>query len=376
MSEVDIESLFGKTKMNADTGPKFASKLKDGHNIVRIIPAFKSLASKGAWFMYHKQHFGYSGVDRKNAGKTKARPFKCLEEKNHQTKMVLIPCAECNLNEQRALMLKNKQAQALTATDASTKKTLEIQVKALEEYLKVHNLDKKYYMNVKFADGTFGTIGIGYKAFTALKAVMKKHQEDGGLDPFDPQQGVWFDFFKEGTGLKTEVSVSIVDEVKEINGQRYKVAKPAPLTRPDLEKVVSDCNDLPFVVKAITSQQIEQLVENGGDDPETVDLIFDQGTRREASPEASPVKAAAVAAQAVAVAPVTAPVAAASEIEALKAQIAALEAAKAAAPVTLAAPAVLVTVPLPRAEPLPGSATLASVTPSNDDDFMAMFGEK
>lgn len=361
----NVAAAFGRTKMNGDTGPKFPVRLKDGHNVVRIIPAFKSLAQKGSWFFYHKQHFGYGGVDKKNPGKTRQRPFKCPQEKN-QNKMIVVPCAECDLLENRALLLKQKEAELTTCADKSMRKVLEEQVKSLKDFAKVHNLDKKYYMNVKWADGTFGTVGIGYKAYTALKTAMKQLQEKHNIDPFDPQQGVWFDFFKEGEGLATEVSVSVVEQFEEVNGRRYSTVKPAPLTMDDLEKAFNDCNDLPFVVKSITQKQIQQLVDSGGDDAEAVDLIWDQGTRsteRSASPavEASPepVKAApAVVAAPVAVVNVTAAVD--DEEAALLAQLAAARAKKAAAAtqvVETAAPA-------------------AAVTSMDDDAFLKMFRDQ
>ena len=69
-------------------------KMVAGSNVLRVGPAFASLAASGRWNVNVNQHFGYhSSEDDK--GKSYPRTFVCPQIVNRKTEMIERPCAEC-----------------------------------------------------------------------------------------------------------------------------------------------------------------------------------------------------------------------------------------------------------------------------------------
>jgi hypothetical protein len=333
---------YGKARFGGRGGWK-RFKLKEGDsNTYRIMPAMKSLAASGKWFQFIPLHYGYEGTSRNDPTKSEARPFLCIEEKNWQTKMITRECPECVLREEQMENLKQMDAQA--RVDGVTGEDLKTLLEPLNSWLKSHNVDKNYYMNVMNTAGEFGVLQIRSKAFKALDREIKTLAKNGIPDCTDFEKGVWFDFYREGQGLQTEYDCKIAMETLMENGRRIQIFKVAPLTEEQALLGLQECPDLTEVPRTISEDQIKMLIASDGD-PAAVDAILAisqlrnrvEEQSREVSPKptsinsAAPVKAAAPRV----VVPEASPVAAEASPEVdeeaqLLAQLAAVKAKKAA----------------------------------------------
>lgn len=276
--------LFGKPKHGGGAGYRI-HKLKDGKNIFRIGPPYKSLAAEGRWFWYTRQHFGYYGVNPKEPDKTVARPFLCPLEIDRRTEMVKVPCKECEKTERQQDLLKSRkeelEAQGLDG-DAIAKAT-----GVLGSWVKAHNLDKKYNVLAKNEKGEWGVLALPFKAkeaFDAAKADLLAQ----GIDPIDVD-GCWMVFTRTGEGRNTVHSCAPLMETEKVNGKLMKSEKLDTLTEADFEDIIRNCPDLPTLGRKLTQEQIEELVNCSGD-PAEVDRIMEAGKKVESSKvrEASP----------------------------------------------------------------------------------------
>lgn len=275
--------LFGKANHNGGGGYR-NHKIKVGANRYRIGPPYKSLAAEGRWFWYTRQHFGYSGMSTREAGKTVARPFLCPLEIDRRTEMVLVACKECEQIEAKQELVKQREAQY--EAEGKSEEDIYKLLKLPKEWLKSHNVDKKYNVLAKNEKGEWGVLPIGYKAKEALDK-RRKELLDEGIDPFDIENGVWFDFKREGEGRNTTYTCDIAMEVEVVNGKKVRSYKMDTMTEADFNDIVRNCPDLPDVGRKVTPEQVAQLVASDGD-PEEVDRILETPKKaRESSKEQS-----------------------------------------------------------------------------------------
>lgn len=261
---------YGKAKFGGSGWKRF--KLKEGDsNTYRIMPAMKSLASTGKWFQFFAVHYGYNGVSRTDPTKTEARPFLCIEEKNWNTKMVSRECPECVLRAEQEENLKQIAAQA--RVDGKQGEELEILLEPTKSWLKAHNLDKNYYMNVMNTAQEFGVLQIRSKAKKALDRQIKNLAKAGIPDCTDFEKGVWFDFIREGQGLETDYDCKVAMETINENGRFGQYYKLAPLTEELALLGLQECPDLTEVPRIISEEQIKMLIASDGD-PAAVDAIL------------------------------------------------------------------------------------------------------
>lgn len=370
---------FGKAKYGGSGGFKIYDLKTDNQGgsvsyVFRLLPPMKSQASTGVWAIYYGQHFGYAGVDPKDANKTKQRPFKCIEEKNFRTGMITRACPECALVATRKADLEFKEAQA----KADTSKTEEMINDLLAEdrdWLKSHNCQRQWYMNVMTPSNEFGILRMSHEVKKLLEAKIKEAKETWGVDPTDLETGCWFRFTRTGRKISVTTTVDL-EMVTNRDGSGRAIGqslKQAPLTREQAVQALQECPDLTEVVRVLSEEQISLLTQSGGD-PEEVDRIWAMGQRdaeqspRPVSrpvPRPAPAPAPAAAPKpAPQPAPAAAPVAPPAEdpkIAALRAlgfndaQIAALSAM---APTPAAAPA-----PQPMAPPAPEPQQAAAPQP-------------
>lgn len=331
---VNVRAQFGKPKYGQKTGHKTwrIQEEKPGtkvSNVYRILPPIKSGLEDGTWAIFLSQHFGYSGVDKADASKTKARPFACPKKENFTTKMVTVPCAECDKNEaQRALQESRKAALEAEGKD---EEEIDSMLAPLKSYNRNHNQDRKWYVNVMNEAGEFGVLAIPHKAFGKLKSLIKRLQEEDGVEPIGVAEGdvgAWFDFRRTGKGRNTDYDVLVVQESVDLgNGRKGKAHKPAPLSDKQLEQAFKDCPDLVVgaLMRVVTPEQVQMLVASSGD-PEEVDAIL--GTAQRVESSASPAKPKLSAAHAVAQA--VKPPAAPDEEEELMRRLSQVQAKKAA----------------------------------------------
>lgn len=360
----DVYAGFGAAKYG-DGGFKFIKLTKDSTIVVRIIPPMKSLQRTGKWAAYHGVHYGYHGVDPRDSSNTKSQPFKCVEQRDFRSQMTTVECPECLLvatkREER-----DRNERTLLAEGKSQADVISF-LKPLDTWIRSHAPNRKWYINVLTADGTFGVLLLSNRTKKSLEQAVKDVR-DQHVDPIAPHQGAWFSITRVGDGFSTPDSVKVVNESVSMNGQTFHSIKQAPLTAEQAADALSICPDLATVARAISFEQVTMLVASSGD-PVEVDSIIGMTQNREASP--APVQRQAVPRPTPVPAPVysapvqvTAPAAPEADEEA--AALAALEAirAKKAATARQAVPAPTRTPSMP----IPGD-----INSMSDEDFKALF---
>lgn len=272
-----MNSGFGKAKFgkNAEVYSKIF-KLEDGKElIVRLLPPMKSLAASGTWAVYHAVHYGYYGVNKKDPSKTSARPFKCIEEKNFKTGMITRSCPECVEIKLKKELLDERTAQFEKRTDMTAEEK-KVVLAPLENFVRKHNVDRKWYINVMDLSGAFGFLTISHRLKKQLDDLIQKINNDEGVDPFDLETGVWFNFRRNGKKLSVIDTVEAVYAKEEVGGRRVNVLKMAPLTEQQQAQALSQCSDLSEVIRHVSIDQMNLLVGSSGD-PEDVDRILSLG---------------------------------------------------------------------------------------------------
>lgn len=289
-----------------------------------IVPPMKSLADSGKWGVYHGQHFGYSGTDPRNPDKTKMRPFSCIEKSDFRTKMITVACAACDVITEKFEEKKRREAEYIGQglNEAQVKERLD----PLTQWLKRHNCDRKWHINVMNQQGEFGVLQISHTVKKMLDAKMDELRK--AKRPVDPiVDGVWFEFTRMGKfPVQDAVEVMMVENE---DGSFNK--KIAPLTEEQAKKALEVCPDLAKdTVRFISGQQIAQIVASSGD-PEEIDRIWQLGVSASQRRERTPVSQNAAPAPAPTAARETAvaPTAEQDEEAALMARLAALQAKKA-----------------------------------------------
>jgi hypothetical protein len=277
---------FGKPKYgnNSSSGnfPK-TFRLKEGTTtVVRILPPMKSLAESGEWAKYIGTHFGYKGVNPKDPSKPVYRTFRCIQERDLRTKMITQDCPECDLIAQREEELEAIEARAKAEGHSSDE--IEELVKPHKDWLREHNLDRKWYLNVRTQEGEHGTLLLSHKTKKLLDQKILSLQTDDGIDALDLDQGVWFVFKRSGRGVETQDTVDVeYESVRDAStGRVSRTVKLAPLSPAEAERALKECPDLAKAVREISYEQIKLLTLSSGD-PEDVDAIFAMGQKRESS---------------------------------------------------------------------------------------------
>jgi hypothetical protein len=369
--------LFGKASTSNSSTRSRNFRLVEGSNIYRIAPAYGTLAASGRWFRFIKQHWGYkSAGDEANANGF-PRLFICPEDVDYKTKMIRVACPECSLISNTAATVENRAKQLAEAGKKEDEINTILGVQ--KEFLKAHNLDKKYIVLAKNEKGEWGVLWLPFKAKEALDNRRKLIQAESGYDILDADDGAWINFTRSGTGFRnTTYACDVVSEMVALdNGKKARQDKQEALVDVDFDSIVAECPDLASVGRAITVEQIERLVEGMGD-PDVVESVFNEG--REASPspvkkvikvEAKPTPVAKPVVKAVPAPVVEAPVDdEEAALAAALADIRAKRAAKALAAQVEAQPKIP-----PAAIVAAASVMAAGVDPDNlsDDEFMKLY---
>lgn len=246
-------------------GSSKIDKVKDGNNIIRIIPPIGSYAKSGKWFQYVALEWGY----KDSAGNN--RPFQDPSVQNYKSKMWEVD----TLARQRRVELeaKHKQAVEMGRSGQLSKEDVE-KVKELKEQF---NLEKKYYVNAINDKGEIVLFKIGYKAKQALEAEIKKLR-DKGVDPLSVDNGRFFNIFRQGSGFDTVYSVSVVSENINavVNGETMVVQKEVKhvLDETILKRLSTEATDLGTLSEKypiIEAAQVDAIVKGG---PKAVDEIL------------------------------------------------------------------------------------------------------
>jgi|SRR5579859_1006940 len=285
---------FGTVNLDGNSGGLTYWKLrqpdeKKGETVVelvlRLLPSMHSYQDTGEWKFYYGQHFGHFGVNDRNPEKPRPRPFGCIK-KVGKNKVVEIACPKCEQVD-KMMLKKDKLEDALAAKlGIEDKKSNEFyeakksdpKIKQLGEWLQRHNCDKKYWINAMDEKGNFGILQVPYTFVKdKLDPLLRELRDKRGLDVFNPAKGAFLRFTSTGKRPRVTQSVELYQELVTLeDGEQVSKMKPAPMTDAMIEQALKVCPDLAKdVVKFITADQIQALVDSSGD-PEETDRIWPQ----------------------------------------------------------------------------------------------------
>lgn len=361
---------YSRTNTEKLTYYKLGMKDNQRNLTVRIAPPIKSLADSGMYAVYVKQHFGYQMQTTPRDGKEAKSfpvPFSCIERRD-RNKNVVQECPECNEIALRKASLDSKRARL--KADGVSEDAVEAQVRPMAEWLKSHNLDKKWNLLAKDESGKWGYLTLSHTAFTDLQREIADLIANGIEDPLGVE-GVWFKFTRAGDSFNNIKDTCKAVVVKAGAGFQYKTDS---LTQTDFD-ALDALPELVTLGRKISYEQIQSLVESGGD-PEVCKAVFNSSQRTETSPR--PVAEVNVKAQPqtppVVQEPSAATVKAPTPAEqpsatALQAQLAALQAQLASLqqPAATPKPEVKATQPAP-------TSTMVKQLEMDPDEFLAQFG--
>lgn len=267
------KASYGKTQKYENTRTpvyklKFGKDLNDRTITVRIAPPVKDQESNPhGWYRQINQHYGY-GLNVKKKDGTMVfvpQPFKCVRRYGSDGS-VIEECAECNEIFRIKAELESKKAEL--KTQGRTDDVIESLTKANTDWLKSHNLDKKVYFIAKNPEGIWG-----YAAITKTMKITFDEQisilVSQGVDPLDPDAGVWFTFTRLSYDGKAD-KVSVEEFVQPDGSRRYKMDKMTQNDWEQIEKIAS----LTAAATSITSEDVRALVQTKG---EAAEAIFSRG---------------------------------------------------------------------------------------------------
>lgn len=266
---------WGKPKYGSETFKKTGKPRKEpGDNFIRILPPMFSLAAAGKWAVYKTTHWGFSGVHPSDKHKTIVRPFLCIEETRGRERLVIKACPECE--DYKVKLKERDQKKAELEKAGKTPDEIKVILKGRNDWLQAHGPERKWYMNVKYKDGTFGDYKVNHKIHkkgidAKLAEVLAKYKFDG----IEPDGGIWINIKRIGNGFDPPDVVEFgTKTVKLPDGSEAEQIERAPLSQEDWDQAVANCRDLSTLGGAVLDYaQIAALVASGGD-PEQVDKIF------------------------------------------------------------------------------------------------------
>src|SRR5216683_559540 len=241
------EDVFGTARIGGGDYQK-AKKIETGITEARLIPPVKSQKATGRWSLYHRIHYGYYGVNRRDPTSDKlwAKPFLCIEEKDMRLQMITKACPKCEQVKDKKAALDEREAEIRKELKGRPEQDIKGTFKSdpvydtLNKWRIQHNIDGHYYINVKYVDGSVGCMKIPSKSKKALDEQIKNLLAKK-IDPFALNAGVFFKFSRQGEQIKTKAM-----DLLTAHG-----------------------------ATVLTEAQIKALVECD-EDPATVDAIFDQ----------------------------------------------------------------------------------------------------
>lgn len=284
---------FGKPRYGGNGGFSKSWALKEGPPMkFRFMPPMKSLADQGIWKVFAGTHFGYKGNNPKDPNKPFVKTFKCVQEKDFRSGIITQDCPECDLIAERKA---DKEAQeAEYKAKGHTEDEVKELVAPLADWLKDHNCDRKWHINVKnVSTGEFGTLKLSHKTMKLVDKLIEKTASEESIDALDLDTGVVFVFTRTGKYLDAVDAVALDEEAVRdpSTGRISKTTKLAPLSEAECQQALKECPDLTTVVREIPYEKIKLLTQCSGD-PEEVDEILAMGEKREASPRPLPARPA------------------------------------------------------------------------------------
>ena len=219
-------------------------------NIYRILPPLFSLAEAGKWAQYYATHSIWLDVN----GKRKPYHFQCILEKDRD-KNIIQDCPFCTA-----------EAHAKTKLESVKSQLTSDQIKAFERaHIEPFQAKKMYYMNVVNQANVAGLLDVGFKAFEALRTLLREVYHAQNLDATAAVNGIFLNF-KKNQAFKgdrnTSYSVELYQEMYKnadgTIGARYLTHTLTPET---LNKLATGgARDLSSLYQKIGKTDIEALL--------------------------------------------------------------------------------------------------------------------
>lgn len=300
---VKLEREFDGYKMFKLRSPDPRKNEDSTELVVRLIPSMKSYRSTGEWKFFYSNHFGHYGNNNRNPDKPRPRPFGCIQKKDRSGE-ITTHCPKCDQIESMRKKYDARKAELKAKHPDMDEKSKEFKeacsedknLKVYADWLSRHNADKKWWINVMAADGSFGCLQLSFKTVKErLDPLLKKLRDDEKIDAFDPSGGIWLRFTRIGQRLNVTDSVEVVTEsVKLESGATAKVYKAAALTPEQVQRALKVCPDLSKeVVKFLPAEKIQALIDSNGDQ-DVVDEVWDGPKRSNTEKDAGSLKSGSI----------------------------------------------------------------------------------
>lgn len=226
-------------------------KVKDGHNIFRILPPFGP-SSNG--YPYKKWQIIWGLTDPES---NRARPFaSSLTSEKRCPVSEFVVSLKKRADEMKAKM----QAQGASEDE------IRVRLKDLSEL--AANLTPKtvYVYNAVDKSGEVGLLELKSTAHKAMKIEMNQYIQDYNQDPTslnsaDDDSGVWFDITRQGMGRDTEYDVKKCQtKVKNGNAVSF-IDDRTPLSDTVVDNYDNLAYDLSTVYQVKTYEQLQEILE-------------------------------------------------------------------------------------------------------------------
>lgn len=279
-----IKETFESFKYFKLRTPDAAKKETETELVVRLLPPMHSYEDTGKWRFFYANHYGYMGVNQQNPDKPRHRPFLCIQEKR-KDRSIASPCPKCEQIEKVRNKLKRRDAVLLAELGIDDEKSKEFvtarrndqESQQYVQWLRHHNCDKKWWINVMSKDVEFGVLQINYTLCKTKLIPLMEKLEKAGKDPFE----YYYRFTRSGKFPVVD-SVELLTEEKEFDGVTAAVPVKAPMTDEQVQSALRICPDLSKdVCYSIDFATIQELVNCDGS-PTTVDSIWPPITKSEA----------------------------------------------------------------------------------------------
>lgn len=286
---------FGKPKYGSGAGKCPTWGLDMGDNIYRILPPMHSLAESGRWSNYVRTDWGYAGTDSQNPGKTRVKPFRCIQVENRRTGMVEEECPEDSLREGYKQRAQAREAELRAQHAALKPEEIDVivdrEMAPLRTWLRAHNQDAKHYLAVMNEKRIFGHLKINHTDKKKLDLKFDELRKNQAIDPLDLEQGVWVNFRRISKNGLDDIIDFVTEKVTAtINGREVQVQQiiMAPLAADEVTRALEEVRDLTDVGGFILTHEQVLALTQAGEDPEEVDRIFAMNRKEKSTKAPAP----------------------------------------------------------------------------------------
>ncbi len=226
-------------------------KVKDGHNVFRILPPFGE-ASNG--YAYRKWQICWGLTDPETG---RSRPFA-----SSMTSEKKCPVTEYVVALKKKAEKIKGQLQARGLDEDSIKE----QMKGFNTFIGDINPKTIYVYNAVDKAGEVGLLELKTTAHKDMKKEMSLYVNQENQDPTSlnsdvDDSGVWFDVIREGSGFNTEYSVKRCQvKVKNANGKSGYENDTSPLPESVVENYDNLAYDLSAIYQIKTYEELQEVL--------------------------------------------------------------------------------------------------------------------